>query len=76
VVTTLHIQVQRTGAQDIGEVIKRGGTRTKNHIDNSRWVIMPNWIDYLDTDALVPVEVGVCVEPLVVGDGVVVVLGR
>jgi hypothetical protein len=43
---------------------------------DSRWVIMPNWIDYLDTDALVPVEVGVCVEPLVVGDGVVVVLGR
>ncbi len=46
-VTTLRIKVQRTGAQDIGEVIKRGGTRTKNHIDINHMV---TWLVFGTSD--------------------------
>ena len=40
---------------------------------DSRWVIMPNWIEYLDTDKLVLTDSSVV--PLVLEDGTVVIMG-
>ena len=38
-------------------------------------IIMPNWIEYFDTEELVPASEG-CIGLIVYGDGTVVVLGR
>lgn len=41
---------------------------------DTRYVIMPSWIEYLDTQKLVLSDT--CVEPLIIEDGTVIVLGR
>jgi hypothetical protein len=40
-----------------------------------RWVIMPNWIEYFDTEELVTTSEG-CIGLVVYWDGTVIVLGR
>lgn len=41
---------------------------------NTRFVIIPNWIEYFDTEKLVLTNA--CVEPLIIDNGTVLVLGR
>ena len=38
-----------------------------------RWVIIPNWIQYFDTEDLVPADS--CVDTLILEDGTVVITG-
>jgi hypothetical protein len=40
---------------------------------DSRWVIMPSWIEYFDTHKLVLTDS--CVEQLILDDGTVVIIG-
>ena len=41
---------------------------------DSRWVIMPTWIDYFDTDKLVLTDS--IIEPMILEDGTVVSIGK
>ena len=41
---------------------------------DSRFVIIPNWIEYFDTEKLVLTDS--CVEQLILEDGTVVIMGR
>ena len=41
---------------------------------DSRWVIMPNWIQYFNTEKLVLSDS--CEQPLMLEDGTVVIMGR
>ena len=41
---------------------------------DTRWVIMPSWIDYFDTDK--PALTLSCVEPLILSNGTVVIIRR
>lgn len=64
----------------LGQTIKvqkhispRGTFYYISEIDN-RFVIIPNWIEYFDTDKLVLTNTSIV--PLILEDGMVIVLGR
>jgi hypothetical protein len=64
----------------IGQTISveklRSNTRSFYYISDldARWVIMPSWIEYIDTDKLVLTDS--CIAPLILDDGTVIVLGK